>query len=99
LWEVVRVESDRGVEVQDAFEGDRVFVENAVNEEAVGPGSFLIHRIHRLGDKWQFLGSGFVVRPAAAEAVRREAGTGEGFRSRSHEWRRFVMEEQADDGD
>jgi hypothetical protein len=99
LWEVERIDGDRGAELKDVYEGDTVFVENAVNEKSLGVGSFLIHRIHRNGEKWQFVGTGFVVQPAAASAIRREAATAAEFRSRSHEWRHFVLEERADDID
>jgi hypothetical protein len=99
LWEVVRIDSDRGAELKDVYEGDTVFVENTVNEQALGVGSFLIHRIHQNPERWQFVGNGFVVRPEGAAAIRQQATTAADFRLRSHEWRRFALEHRGDDAD
>jgi hypothetical protein len=104
LWEAQRVESGRGIEVKDVFGSGAFFVEDVSTSRTVAPGACIVGRLHQFEDKWLFAGNPFIMPPQLrASVVERvkagssEAGTTEAefFRSRSHEWRRFVLEEHA----
>jgi hypothetical protein len=108
LWEVRRIEGGRGLEIRDAFAGDTLYVENDVVEAKLKPGDYLLHRVHRFQERWLFSGRGVLVGEKSANRIREEVASGgakeglsaaEYFRSRSHDWRRFVLEEQAEVGD
>src|SRR5262249_18703435 len=99
---VQRIEEGRGVEVKDVFEGDTFFVNDVNSSRAASQWDCLISRIHRFEDKWLFVGNGLLVPRPLLGAIREsvDAGrrkervsAGEFFRSCSHEWRRFVLEE------
>jgi hypothetical protein len=105
LWETQRVEAGRGVELKDLFEGDTFFVRDVSTSRTAARWDCIAGRLHFFENKWLFAGDGFLVPrellPRVVERVKAgsaEAGMTAGafFRSRSHEWRRFVLEEHAD---
>jgi hypothetical protein len=101
---VQRIDEGRGVEVKDVFEGDTFFVNDIDTSGSASRWDCLIGRIHQLEGQWLFASDRFrVPRPMlpavreCVEAGRRKARVpaAEFFRSHSHEWRRFVLDEHA----
>jgi hypothetical protein len=101
LWEVQRLEIGRGAEVREVFTGESYFVDDVSTSRRSHRWDCILSRLHRFEGKWLFLGDGFLVpRPLLprlrdeVEAGARESGlpAAEYFRSRSHEWRRTVVE-------
>jgi hypothetical protein len=99
VWEVVRVEPRRGLEVKNRFTGETIFVHDLHAQEDYSTGDTLIAYILDAGSRPLFFADSLVVPEAlvprlleAVEAGAREAGVApaEYFRSRSHQWRRLT---------
>ncbi len=102
LWQSLRIHEDGRAEVKDVFAGDTCVVGGI---PGLNEGVCVIERIHEFDGRWQFLGDGLVVRESALDGIRAHVETraaeegvtpAEYFRSRSHEWQRFVLETHGD---
>ena len=99
LWEVERVDEEKGVELKNLLEGDTIFVHDVSSSQSMVLGDLDIARVHYLEDKWQFAGNGLGVPRPMLKAVMdlveegsRKAGQSPGayFAANSHLWHRML---------
>ncbi len=101
LWEVQRVEKDKGIELKDLFVGDRVFVHDVSSSRSMVRWDCVLSRIYQFEGRWYFGGNSFGVPRALLprimeqmESESREADqTAASFvRANSHRWHRLIAE-------
>lgn len=102
LWEVLRVEKGRGIEIKDYFGGgEPFFVADISCSKQFAEGQFLIAYAFQRDGKWEFFAEGLAVPRPVVEKVAEMVESGsretnlapsEYFRSRSHEWRRIIAQ-------
>jgi hypothetical protein len=99
LWEVERVEEDKGVELKDLLEGDTIFVHDVSSSRSMVRGDLDVGRVQYFEEQWQFAGDGVALPRPLLRAVMdiveegsRKSGQSPAayFRANSHIWRRTI---------